>query len=205
MLDPLSIAGMAMSGIGAGFKFFKGLKQEKQGNRILAQRGNLPTYATSPFAKKQLGMAQTMFNGRMAGAQEMENSIMQNQANFMGNVNRNATDGSQALALAAASQGMTNNAMGDLQIREAQNKYSMLDNLNNAYGQMTSEGDKVYQSQLNRYGMLTQEGMGLKGAGMQNTFGAMNDIAGGLFGAGQLNQQNKLAKQRMLLGMKGSI
>lgn len=190
------IAGGILSGINAVSNIIGGGKMKRQGNALLGSRGDIPMYQESPYAKQQLGLATQLFNGRMAGAPELERNIYNNQANFMDNVGRNATDSSQALALAAAGQGQTNNAFGNLQIQEAQNKNNMLDNLNRAYGQMIGEGDKVFNSKSNRYNLLTQEGYGLKGAGMQTANNGMNDLAGSMFGLGQLGLGKNLFGKR---------
>jgi hypothetical protein len=125
-------------------------------------------YQTSQYAQNNLANAQNAYNGRMAGASTEEQNILANQANQMGNVNRTATDGSQALAVAAGVQGQTNQAFHNLQTQEAQNKYQMLNNLNLANQGLVQEGDKTYQSNLQKYMMDTQAQAALRSSGLTN-------------------------------------
>lgn len=180
---PLLAIGLGLSALGAGGKFLSGLKQNKMANKI---KPHWQQYQTSPFAKQQLATAQQAANGRMAGAGAMERNIMANQAGQIANINRNATDSSQALALAAGTQAQSNNAYGNLAINEAQNKYSMLGNLNRAYGQMINEGDKVHQSIMDKYQMDVQQKNALRNAGKQNMFGAVGDLSSMAMMGGQM-------------------
>lgn len=189
--NPLMLAGAALGGIGALGKIIFGGGQRKEGKKI---NPVFNQYKTNPYAKQQLGIAQQLFNGRMAGAGNLENNILKNQQTFNSNINRNATDSSQALALAAAGQGQTNNSLQDLQTQEQQNKYGMLQNLNQAYGGMVSEGNKEYESMLQKFQMDTQQKNALMGGGATNMFSGIGDLAslgimgGQLFG-GQKKQQ----------------
>jgi hypothetical protein len=188
--------GTALGGIAAVGKFIQGAHQNKLAKKI---HPVWEQYKTNPYASQQLGMAQQLFNGRMLGAANQERNIYSNQANFNANVSRNATDGSQALALAAAGQGQADQSFSNLQTQELQNKYGMLSNLNNAYGQMIGEGDKEYNSMLQKYQMDVNEKNALRGAGANNMFGAVSDLSGGLIQMGQLGQQNNYNKELLKL------
>ena len=170
---PLAIPAI-VAGIGAFGKFFSGAKQVKESKKI---NPIWQQYQTNPFAKKQLETAQQMFGGRMAGAPQLQQNIFSSQANQLDNVSRNATDSSQALELGAASQGQTNQSLADLQIQEAQNKQMTLGNLNQAYGTMIGEGDKTYESLLQKYQMDAQRKDALRSSGAQNKYGAFSDLA----------------------------
>ena len=192
--NPLMAIGAGIGAIGSIGKMIFGGKQRREAKKI---NPIFKQYQTSPFAKQQLGIAQQLFNGRMAGASNLEQNILSNQQQFNSNVNRSATDSSQALALAAAGQGQTNNALQNLQTQEAQNKYGMLQNLNQAYGGMIQEGDKSYQSMLQKFQMDTQQKNSLNNSGAQNIFGGISDLAslgiqgGQLFGKQQQQQQQQ--------------
>jgi hypothetical protein len=134
------------------------------------------TYNKSPFAAQQLAVAKNMFNGRMAGAPQFQNNIFSSQANTLDAVNRNATDSSQALAIAAGAQGQTSQSLEDLQMREAQNKAMMLQNLNQAYGTNIDEDYKVYGDQVRRFGNLAE----IRGQQQQNKTSALNGVFNGL-------------------------
>ena len=176
----------ALAAINMGGKFLSGMKQTSESKKI---NPIWQQYKTSPYAKQQLGIAQQLFNGRMAGAPQLEQNIMSNQASNLANIGRNATDSSQLLALGGASQGATNEALSDLQIKEAQNKQMMLQNLNQAYGVNIGEGDKEYASSLDKYKMDVDRKDSLRASGALNKYGAVSDaasmgfsLAGGGFG-----------------------
>lgn len=190
---PLMAIGAGISAISSLGKAIFGAKQNKLAKAI---KPVWQQYQTNPFAKNQLGLAQQMMGGRMAGAPQLERNIMSAQGNTLSNVNRNATDASQALAYGAAAQGQTDASLGDLQVQEAQNKYSLLNNLNQAYGQMIGEGDKEYNSKLQKYQMDVAEKNALRDSGTKNIFGGVNDLASmsmqlGMMGGntGQTNRQ----------------
>jgi hypothetical protein len=182
-MNPLGIAGGLLCGLADIGKLIFGAHQNHLANQI---HPIFNQYQTSPYAKQQLGVANQLFNGRMAGAGALEQNIGASQANYLNNAQRNATDSSQLLSLAGLSQGQSNNAYQDLQTKEQQNKYNMLDNLNHAYNVMINEGDKTYQSMLEKYQMDTQQQQQLRGASAQNMFGALGDLSGGLIQAGSL-------------------
>lgn len=152
---------------------FRAHKANKELDRLLGQD---PTYQQNPLAGQQLGLAQQLYNGRMAGAASLERNIYQNQANTINSFNKNATDSSQALALAAQAQNQSNNAFGNLQLQEAQNKQAMLSNLNNAYATMINEGDKSYNDRVRRFGDLAQ----IRAMQQNNKTNALNGIFNGL-------------------------
>lgn len=152
-----------------------GVFQNSQANAINPQWHQ---YQSSPYAADQLGIAQQLFNGRMYGAGNLEKNIASSQSNTIGNIMRGATDGTQALQLATAAQGTADDAYNGLQTKELQNKYSLLDNLNKGYGAMINEGDKVYQSQLDKYKLDTGAQAAVRNSAWQNIFGAGNDAQG---------------------------
>lgn len=149
-----------------------------------------PTYTANPIAQNRLGLAQTLLNARAPGAAYAEKNIYGNQANQQANIERNATDGSQALALGAAGQATTNNAFGQLAGQEDQDYQRRYSNVVGAQQGVINEGDKVYQDQIRRFEDLAK----IRGQQNQNTsnmwgsisnlgFGAMNfGLAGGFKG-----------------------
>ena len=149
-----------------------GNQQIKQANKINPVDG---TYTENPYAKQRFGLAQTLLNARMPGAATMERNIFNNQANTFGQIDRNATDGSQALAMASATQGQTNNALQNMGLLENQNFQNNLNNLNQAQQGMINEGDKVYQDVLRKYNNSTNQKNQLMNAGQQNIKNGFND------------------------------
>lgn len=192
----LDIASGILGGISDISKIFTGFHQNHLANQI---HPNFVPYTTSPYAKQQLGAAQQAYNGRMAGANDIYQGALANQANVISNVDRNATDSGQALALATGTQGNTNNTITNLGIQEGQYKASMLNNLNAGYQAMIGEGDKVNQSLLNKFQIDTNQQAGLRGAGAQNIAGGINDAASQLSLMNQQKQQNLFNTQLLAL------
>lgn len=174
MPAPLLIGGMLLGAAGSAFKFAKGIEQDRLASKIKPQ---WKQYQTSPFAKARLGMANQLYNSRMAGAANQEKNILSSQANQLETIRRGATDGAQLLAAAAGAQGSADQAFTDLQTREAANKYDMLGNLNDAYETMLREGDKEHDSFIDKYRMDVEEKNALRGAAYNNQYGALGDLS----------------------------
>ena len=181
LMNPLLAIGGALAVGNAIGKFIGGIKQKKESQKI---NPIWQQYQRSPFAKQQLGIANQMFQGRMPGAVSAERNIMASQGNAANNVNRLATDSSQALALNALGQEQASGSLNDLAMQEAMNKQNMLQNLNQAYGVNINEGDKEYQSMLQKYNMDAQRKDALYSSGAQNKFGAVSDLASMAFTGG---------------------
>ena len=179
---PLPLIGLGLGLIGGIGKLFGRGRANRELDKVLAQD---PTYKENPLARQQLGLAQTLFNARMPGASSIERNIYSTQANQLANINRLATDSSQALALAAGTQGQTNNAFNNLGIQEAQDYQRRYGNLEGAEEGVIREGDKVYSDQVRRFGDLSQI-RGAQNANRQNNWGDIANLGFGLmdFGLG---------------------
>jgi len=171
---PLLAIGAGISAANAIGRWFSGKKQKKLANQI---NPVFNQYQASPYAGKRMGLAKQLFAGRMFGAPQQERNIFSNQANTLNNVNKVATDASQALAYGAAAQGQTDDALTGLQTAEAQNKYNLLGNLNDAYQGMIGEGDKEYDSMRYKFEQDVNQKNALMESGMQNKYGAIGDLS----------------------------
>jgi len=127
-----------------------------------------PEYQISPYAKQRLALAQTTLNSRAAGAAQAERNIFQTQANTIGAANRNATDSSQALSVAAASQGQTNDSFEQLAAMEAQAGEARKDQLYAAQDVMTAENDKDYDNKVRHWQDRVNIVMGKNALSQQN-------------------------------------
>lgn len=181
-MNPLMLAGLGVGGLGAIGGIINSFTS---GSKLNALKSMDPTYKANPMAQQRLGLAQTLLNARMPGATAMERNIYGNQANQQGNVNRNATDASQALALGSAAQGQTNQAFQGLATQEQGDYYNRLQNLTGAQQGVINEGDKVYQDQVRRY----QDQASILGAQMQNTQTGWNSLANLGFGGAGIGAQ----------------
>jgi hypothetical protein len=162
----------------------KGVQQSNLAKRINPRYNE---YQTNDLAKKRLGLAEQVYGGRMTGASQFQDNIYGQQANAQANIERNATSGSQALSLAGAVQGQTNQSLGQLAQMESQDKMNRLGNLNNAYEGMIHEGDKEYNAMLMKYRDDVAAKTALRQASAQNWGNALNgamSAVGGLTGGG---------------------
>lgn len=180
-LDAIPGIGAAAGVAGGLFGILTGAHQNHLANKM---HPRFTPYQASPYAQAQLGLAQQYFNGINPAYQQQIQQIGANGANYNNTVQRNATDGAQALALQSLNAGATNDAYGQAAQQQAQWKNSMLDNLNQAYGVMTSEGEKVWQSQMQKYQSEVATQNALRGAGTSNMAGGMNAIGSTLIGFG---------------------
>lgn len=176
-MNPLSLVGAGLGLIGGIGQMFSRGKANKELGQLMNQD---PSYQANPIAKERYGLAQTLLNSRMPGSASMERNIYQNQANTIGNVQRNATDSSQALALAAGTQGQTNQAFNQLGMEEANDYQRRYGNLVGAQEGMINEGDKVYNDSVRRYGDKVQ----IKGAQQQNRMDNWQTLSNMGFGLG---------------------
>jgi hypothetical protein len=180
---PLMAIGAGISALGSLGKIFTGAKQNKLANKI---NPFFQQYQKNPLAQENLAANKNLFYGRMPGAQKAESNIMQAQSNQLANAQRGATDASQLLAMGAGLQGGTNEAFSNLAAAEGQSKASLLPSLGQAYRGAISEGDKAYESMVQKYQMDTQAKTALKNAGQQNIFGGIGDIGAGAMQFGML-------------------
>lgn len=179
-MDPFSIAGLGLGVIGGIGNLFGNRKANK---RLEALMKTNPQYKANPLAQQQMGLAQTLLNARMPGAASAEQNIWQNQANTLGQVNRNATDASQALALAAGAQGQTNQAFGNLATQESQDYQRRYGNLATAQQGVINENDKVFQDQVRRFQDMAQI-QGAQNANTQNSWSSLGNLGFGMMNFG---------------------
>jgi hypothetical protein len=180
--------GMAL-GVGAGlFGIAKGIQSLRQSKKI---NPVYTPYQVSQYAKDQLGGAQTALNARNQYAEAQQRGILGSQANMMASAQRNVTDPSQALAMAAAGQANTNQAMFQQGLQEQQAYQQRLANLTNAQQTMTGEGDKVYNDMVRKYQIDAQQKAALQNAGSQAILGGLQNMAGMFLAGGKGQSSNK--------------
>lgn len=190
------ISSTAMQGVGTIFNSIAGIKADKKLSKLLETD---PAYEISPYAKDTLGLAKTLLNARMSGAAARERNIYGTQASNLANINRNATDASQALALVAATQGQTNANFNDLALQEAQDYANKVGNLNQANAAMTAEHQAKFDDSVRRWQdqvntVMAQYKMRRQGGSDWSQMGAGLNGMGGSFGGGS-NMSARMANQ----------
>lgn len=180
MALPLAAIGLGVGLVGAVGKMFGRKKANKQLESLISQN---PSYQKNPIVDQRLGLAQTLLNARMPGAASVERNIYGNQANQLANINRGATDSSQALALAAGTQGQADQAFGNLGEQEAQDYQRRQSNLVGAQGAAVQEGQNVFQDSVRRFGD-TVAMRGAQNENRQNSWGDVSNMGFGLMDFG---------------------
>lgn len=167
--------------VGAGVKIYSGIHQAHLAKQI---HPTMNAQTDSPYAKEQLGYAKNLISSPMPGYTDMKRNIEANQANTFNNVQRNATDSGQALALGGLNQVATNNAFSNLNEQEGAWKMGLLGNLSNAYG-------TAYNSVAEKYRTETAQQQGLRNGSMQNIYGGINDLSSAYSAGKQYQDTNK--------------
>lgn len=173
---PLGAALGLITGIGGAVSKLFG---RKKANRALDELlTHDPTYQRNKTVDSRLGLASTLLNSRMPGAATVERNIYGNQANQFGQINRNATDASQAIAAAAGTQAGADQAFNKLGLEEEQDYQRRYGNFTNAQESSINEDDKVYQDQVRKFGVLAQ----IRGAQSGNNTAGAQDVSNLGFG-----------------------
>jgi hypothetical protein len=179
MADPITgLVGAGLGIVGAVGNMFSTRKANKELKKLEKQN---PTYAANPLAQERLNLAKSMLNARMPGASYLEQNIFSNQGNQMQNINTNATDSSQALALAAGSQGQTNEALAKLGFTETQDFQRRYQNFTGAQDTQINEMDKVFSDRVRGF----EDKVRFAGARAANNSNAWNSISS--IGQGVMN------------------
>lgn len=174
----LGTAGTIISNV-SGDKLRKQLGKAKE---------NDPVYSESPYAKNRMALASNWLYGKSLGSVTQEQQIYGAQANQMSNISRNASDGSQALAMGAATLGQTDNAIQNKAIADAQAEYARMNNYNQASEGMTGEHTKSFDDRvrrwqdivnidITRHGIRQQQGQNMSNLG--SMIGGMSFGGGG--------------------------
>jgi hypothetical protein len=142
------ISGMAMNTVGTIFGAVAGMKADKKLSKLLNEN---PSYTQSPYAKERYDLAKTLLNSRMAGAATMERGIQSAAGNAYGNIGRNTTDSSQALAMMAGIQSQAGDQYTRLGQLEGEDYYRKLANLTGAQEGMTTEHKDMFDDTLRRW------------------------------------------------------
>lgn len=175
-----ALVGAALGAVGAVGKIFSGIQANKKLKQLEKQN---PVYAANPLAQERLSMAKSLLNARMPGASYLEQNIFSNQGNQMANINQNATDSSQALALAAGTQGQTNEALAKLGMMEQQDYQRRYQNWTGAQDTQMNEMDKVFNNKVRVFGEKVQFA-GARAANNANAWQSISNLGQGVMNMG---------------------
>lgn len=185
---PLAAIGLATGIIGGIGKIFGRGKANRRLEKLMQ---NDPLYKANPIAGQRMALARQLLNARSPGAAQVERNIYKNQANQLGQLQRNATDSSQLLALGAGAIGQSNQAFNELGLNEAQDYQRRYGNLVGAQEGMINEQDKVYQDKIRRFQNQLQS-HGVQNANRQANWGDISSMGFGLMNFGMGSGMNNL-------------
>jgi hypothetical protein len=192
-IDQISGAIGAGLGIVGGIgKMFARNRANKDLKRLMGQD---PTYQQNPIAAQRLALANQLFNARMPGASAVERNIYGTMGNVINAGQRNATDSTQALALASAAGGQAQEGFNQLGIQEAQDQQRRYQNLVGAQQGMIQEGDKVFGDETRRF--ENKVGMqGMINENRQNSWQELSNMGFGLSDFGMSGGFNGMFKKK---------
>jgi hypothetical protein len=193
------LAGAILGGLGALGKTISGFSQMNMANKINPVWNEVKE---NPLANQNLGATKNLFYGKNRAFTQAEANIRQAQSDQMSNAQRNATDSATLLATGAGAVGNSNQAFSNLAGQESQQQAGVLDNLSRAYAMSINEGDKVNANKLMKYQLDSQAQAALRQSGMNNIFGGVGDLAGGIMQYG--NYKNAKDFNKTLAGMGGA-
>ena len=181
-LDPLTIGGLAAQGLGSLFGIFSGAKQKSQAKKIN------PTwdFKKSDEADQMKGFAQLRLNSRNPYSEANRRSIATNQAGVINAAQRTALDPSQALLIAAASQGQADQSLFGLSQQDVAFNQQNDANFMNALNAGIQQDNMENQFMAEKYGMDMSMKNALNNAGNQSIVGGFQNAAGSLLAAAGL-------------------
>lgn len=199
------ISGMAMNTVGTIFGAVAGMKADKKLSKLLNEN---PSYTSSPYAKERYDLAKNLLNSRMAGSATMERGIYGGAANAYGNIKRNTTDSSQALAMMAGIQGQAGDQFTNLGRLEGQDYQQKLANLTGAQEGMTQEHKDLFDDTLRRWQdrvnvTMAQNALRQQGAKNINSYGdsmnsSLTSMGSGMGAGGGMSAGGGIASDKRL-------
>jgi len=201
MIDPMTAMMLVNIGLSAAQTVY-GDVQKQKAQKELEKLGARPEYQVQPEAYKALGISQSLASNRnLPGQQDMEAMIDAQTGNVVTDINRSGGSMADRMAAIAAAYASGTTQKVGIGIQAQQQYLNNLQNLQQAYGQMVSEKDKVFGSKRQNYDMNAAALQGLMGAGIQNIAGGVQGMAGsvnqGFSYQGQMNQQEQAQRNQM--------
>lgn len=174
-----------LSGVGAGLEvasslygIISGIKQQREGRRLMEEADRMPGYNIAPEVQQRLGMRQTMLTARQPAFQDLENDIFANQAATVFNARQAAPGSAALLGTIGTAQAETNRALRDAARQEALAQEQRVGALEEAQMAMAKERENqyffnTYQKQKDKYAM----GAEMAGIGQGNVYGGLRAMA----------------------------
>ncbi len=186
-MDPLTIS-LILSGAKAGF----GALQAHKGNK-LAKQAVRPSYQIPSAVNQYLANAQTMAqNQRLPGQSAIEENISGSTAQGVRAAQESANNPAALMATIAALNANQNNALTDVGVKGAEMQQNNQMNLQGALQNYAGYQDKAFDiNQMQPYQQKAAAATALKGAGIQNIWGGVENAGGTLMNMSAQNADKK--------------
>ena len=179
-----ALAGLGAVGTGLDiasslYGIISGIKQQREGRKLMAEAGKAPGYEIAPEIGQRLGLRQTMLTARQPAFQDLENDIFANQAATVFNARQAAPGSAALLGTIGTAQAETNRALREAARQEAMTQEERVRALEAAQGAMAGEREKQYM--YNVYDPQQQKlqlGAEMMGYGQGNVYGGLKALAG---------------------------
>lgn len=166
----------------------------------MSMRPERPTYNIPREISDMLALRQMNLRGRMAGATQAQQNIMQAQGSTIGAYQGTMRNPNAILAGVSASQGQTNRAFTNLASMEAQDYQRRLAGLEGAQRTMAGYRDRAFEvNEMQPYMDEARTKAALIGAGLRNVAGGASSL-GGIFSE---NQYMEMMQQMYGGGQQG--
>lgn len=185
-MDPLTIS-LLLSGAKAGF----GAIQAHRGNK-LAKQAIRPTYNIPSAENNYLANAQAMAqNSRLPGQSAIEENIGGSTAGAI-RAGQESGDPVAQMALLAGVNANQNQALTNVGVQGAQMQQQNKMNLQGALQNYAGYQDKAFDiNSMQQFQDKTKAASALKGAGIQNLWGGLENIGGSLMQKSGQNAEKK--------------
>lgn len=191
-MDPLTA--MAIASIPSLIQGGTGIAQMIKGNQMgkNLQDPRMPIPKSAMEALQNARVMASSYN--MPGYENYVQNMNQIMSGAVGQINRSATDSQSALGALLGASGQQMQSANDIAKANAQQYAENQANLRNQLGQMSAlEQAKWENDVLQPFMRKAQAAQGMAGAGMQNTFAGLSNLAGvaasgykmGAFGTGE--------------------
>lgn len=179
-MDPITLSLLIAAGP-AIFQGIQGIKQTREGKEMQKNLGARVNYEIPEEAKKALALAQGLASSREMPGQAGMQAMMDLQAQkAFGNASRAAMSSQDLLGVATNLGEQAQENQLNLGIQAAQNYQQRQQALQQALGTMAGYQEKKTADRQQDWYERAQAAAAMRGAGMENTMGALQGLTGGL-------------------------
>jgi hypothetical protein len=177
-MDPITLS-LLLSAGPAIFQGIQGIKQTREGKEMQKNLGERPGYQIPDEAKRALALMQNLASSReMPGQASMQNMMDLQAQKAFGNASRAAMSSQDLLGVATNLGEQAQENQLNLGIQSAQNYQQRQQALQGALETMAGYQEKKRADEQQNWYEKAQAAAAMRGAGMQNTLGALEGFTG---------------------------